>query len=176
MTRTLSVLHPPAQSSQRNGKDRCCNRCEVCGNKRQQLTEKLCRSAARTPRCGTTHTLVFLPHARLFCGDVGAVVTFGAAGADGGCECEVHSDYLGIFFCGQVRLNQAGGSHLIVLHSHVQLFLRNGAFVYLETFFCFFFFFDLIPHLLSVSIYMYSFRTKRCDRCVRRPRVDLMML
>lgn len=42
VTHTFSILSPSTQPSQRNGKDRCCNQCAVCGNKRQQLTEKLC--------------------------------------------------------------------------------------------------------------------------------------
>ncbi len=47
----------------------------VCGNKRQQLTEKLCHSAACVPRCGMTQICSYLSHTRL-CGIIGAVVTF----------------------------------------------------------------------------------------------------
>ncbi|KAF0027553.1 hypothetical protein F2P81_020294 [Scophthalmus maximus] len=44
----------------RNGRDRCRNQCEVCGNKRQQLTEKLCRAAAYTSRLGDNTTVVLM--------------------------------------------------------------------------------------------------------------------
>jgi len=53
-------------SSQRNGKDRCCNQCEVCGDKSQQLTEKLCHAAVHKPRCGMTQIGSYFSHTRVF--------------------------------------------------------------------------------------------------------------
>lgn len=66
MTHTFSILYPSTQPSQRNGKDRCCNQCEVCGNKRQQLTEKLCQVAVYTSRCGMTQICSYFSHAHVF--------------------------------------------------------------------------------------------------------------
>lgn len=66
MTHTFSILYPSTQPSQRNGKDRCCNQCEVCGNKRQQLTEKLCQVAVYMSRCGMTQICSYFSHAHVF--------------------------------------------------------------------------------------------------------------
>lgn len=66
VTHTFSILYPSTQPSQRNGKDRCWNQCEVCGNKRQQLTEKLCRAAAYMPRCGMTQICSYFSHTHVF--------------------------------------------------------------------------------------------------------------
>lgn len=75
VTHTFSVLYPSTQFSQRNGRDRCCNQCEVCGNKRQQLTEKLCHSSEHTPKCGMTQIYSYSSHTRLW-DNIDGFVTF----------------------------------------------------------------------------------------------------
>lgn len=65
-THTFAALYPSTQSSHRNGNDRCCNQCEVCGNKRQQLTEEPRHPAAHTQRCGMTQIHSYSTRARVF--------------------------------------------------------------------------------------------------------------